>query len=331
MGKRKVIFSYDYELFFGVRSGTVRKTLIEPTSLLLDGMERCGAKGNFFVDCSMLTAMSRQGEALIEDYGLILNQLKDIVRRGHRIELHLHPHWEDAVYNGDGTWDFGNFSRYSLSAFSSEEVLDMFEKGTELLNGLASQVSPGYRVCAFRAGGWAVQPFANLAEAFFKTGITIDSSVARGLEYRDDYSAYDFTGAPDKSLFRFEGDVCREDRSGRFIEVPITTYSRCLAYRGVDFISRRISRKKLSVITDGTHCRPDLPPAVTPRTSKAMFTLSRISPLSVAAAFFLNNRKGEVSVFIDHPKDFTYSALDAMKYIMKHAESITYKDCLELV
>lgn len=235
------------------------------------------------------------------------------------------------MYNGDGTWDFGNFSRYSLSAFSSEEVLDMFEKGTELLNGLASQVSPGYRVCAFRAGGWAVQPFANLAEAFFKTGITIDSSVARGLEYRDNYSAYDFTGAPDKSLFRFEGDVCREDRSGRFIEVPITTYSRCLAYRGVDFISRRISRKKLSVITDGTHCRPDLSPAATPRTSKAMFTLSRISPLSVAAAFFLNNRKGEVSVFIDHPKDFTYSALDAMKYIMKHAESITYKDCLELV
>lgn len=71
MGKRKVIFSYDYELFFGVRSGTVRKTLIEPTSLLLDGMERCGAKGNFFVDCSMLTAMSRQGEALIEDYAYI--------------------------------------------------------------------------------------------------------------------------------------------------------------------------------------------------------------------------------------------------------------------
>lgn len=39
MKKKKVIFSYDYELFFGIMSGTVQKTLIEPTNLLLDCME----------------------------------------------------------------------------------------------------------------------------------------------------------------------------------------------------------------------------------------------------------------------------------------------------
>ena len=49
MKKKKVIFSYDYELFFGIMSGTVQKTLIEPTNLLLDCMESVSARGNFFM------------------------------------------------------------------------------------------------------------------------------------------------------------------------------------------------------------------------------------------------------------------------------------------
>ena len=50
MKKKKVIFSYDYELFFGIMSGTVQKTLIEPTNLLLDCMESVSARGNFFIE-----------------------------------------------------------------------------------------------------------------------------------------------------------------------------------------------------------------------------------------------------------------------------------------
>ena len=36
--KKRIILSYDYELFFGDRSGTVQKSLIEPTNQLLDAM-----------------------------------------------------------------------------------------------------------------------------------------------------------------------------------------------------------------------------------------------------------------------------------------------------
>lgn len=50
------------------------------------------------------------------DIQLIETQIKDIVRRGHRIELHLHPHWIDAQYNGDGTWNFQNYTHYALSS-----------------------------------------------------------------------------------------------------------------------------------------------------------------------------------------------------------------------
>ena len=41
MKKKKIILSYDYELFFGDKSGTVKKTLIEPTNLILEGELFC--------------------------------------------------------------------------------------------------------------------------------------------------------------------------------------------------------------------------------------------------------------------------------------------------
>jgi len=39
MFNKKVILSYDYELFFGDRSGTVQKSLMEATNLLLAKMD----------------------------------------------------------------------------------------------------------------------------------------------------------------------------------------------------------------------------------------------------------------------------------------------------
>lgn len=96
MKKKKVIFSYDYELFFGIMSGTVQKTLIEPTNLLLDCMESVSARGNFFIDYLMFECLEKlSDERAKSDLKLMKEQVKDMVRRGHRIELHLHPHWID--------------------------------------------------------------------------------------------------------------------------------------------------------------------------------------------------------------------------------------------
>ena len=114
--KKRIILSYDYELFFGDRSGTVQKSLIEPTNQLLDAMDSVGFKGNFFIDWQMIKYLSMEDDNRCkQDYDAIVNQLKDIVHRGHRIELHIHPHWVDAKYNGDGTWNFNEFEHYSLN------------------------------------------------------------------------------------------------------------------------------------------------------------------------------------------------------------------------
>ena len=101
MEKRNIILSFDYELFFGIYSGTVQKTLIEPTNILLDSMEKNGMKGNFFVDVFMFWAFEELSDSKIKsDLNLLKNQIYDIIRRGHRIELHLHPHCQHAVCTG---------------------------------------------------------------------------------------------------------------------------------------------------------------------------------------------------------------------------------------
>ena len=51
---RTIILSYDYEIFFGDKSGTIEKTLIVPTNFLLNKMDELEIKGNFFIDYLML-------------------------------------------------------------------------------------------------------------------------------------------------------------------------------------------------------------------------------------------------------------------------------------
>ena len=141
-------------------------------------MDSVGFQGNFFVDWQMLKYLKEVNtKKTIFDLNMIINQLKDIIERGHRIELHIHPHWIDAKYNGDGTWNFSDFQHYSLNRFTEEEIIDMFVEGTSLLTSIAHEVDLEYKIVAFRAGGWAVQPFSLLKKAFNKSGIKIDSSV----------------------------------------------------------------------------------------------------------------------------------------------------------
>lgn len=67
--RKKIILSFDYELFFGDKSGTVQKTLIEPTNALLDTMDKAGLKGTFFVDVMMLKYLKQVGaERTDSDY-----------------------------------------------------------------------------------------------------------------------------------------------------------------------------------------------------------------------------------------------------------------------
>lgn len=96
-----IIISFDYELFFGIKAGSVYNTLILPTNKMMDSLESIGAKGTYFVDYLMIKKLRDiDEEKARKDLLLIEKQLVDIVKRGHRVELHIHPHWLDAKYLG---------------------------------------------------------------------------------------------------------------------------------------------------------------------------------------------------------------------------------------
>jgi len=326
---KSIILSYDYELFFGLRSGTVKKSLIIPTNKLLDAMERHGQVGNFFVDFLMLKYLLKTNtDRSLSDYQLIEDQLKDIVKRGHRIELHIHPHWVDAVYNHDGTWDFSNFTHYSLNAFSENEIASFFIDGVNLLSHIAQSVNPNYKIVAFRGGGWTIQPFSKLRNAFIASGIQVDSSVSLGFHNKTPYFEYDFREVQTscKYLYRFFDDVTVEDKDGIFLEVPISSFYRGLFYKSFDRLFRD-THCSSGIISDGCHNRNDLPSS--PCNNRSMLMLSWRSPFTIKN--FVMKSQSPLLTLIDHPKDYCLSNDDCLKALSKITHSITYIDLLNTI
>ena len=282
---KKVILSFDYELFFGERSGTVDNSIIRPTELLLNKLDKINGKATFFVDYLMIKYLEAQPKTT-KEARKITTQLQEIVQQGHRIELHIHPHWIDACYN---------------------------------------------KVVAFRAGGWAVQPFSHLHKAFKKANIKIDSSVSCGFRYKGNDSFYDFTHVPDNPVYTFKDDVLVEDKDGEFVEFPISSYEYTFPMRIINSIHRYINPGLFRQTTDGTHSRISygtLPTKIRKNSSiLSRFTLSRLSPYVLLYA--LKKEKKELLVFLDHPKDFTYSALSFLTLLEGNVEFHLYTDFID--
>lgn len=328
--KKKVILSYDYELFFGVSSGTVQKTIIQPTNQLLDRMEKYNLRGNFFIDYLMMKYIKQQtDEQAQKDIEALENQMIDMVRRGHRIELHLHPHWIDAKYLGNGLWDFADYSHYSLSSLDNQIIMQMFTEGADYLNNLARQVDSQYKVCAFRAGGWAIQPFERLKAAFMATGIKIDSSCSYGISCLQENSFFDFRSMPNKSWFNFNNDVCHEVINGHFIEVPISSFRKNIIIIFIDKIYRLFTHY-FDKFSDGSHQRKGQSTLRKNRLDKicgvrTMLTFSSISTFALWWALCLGKQR-YIYCFIDHPKDVSRATMKGIDYIGSVCKSFLYVD-----
>lgn len=212
----KVFLTFDYELFFGEDPGTIEKCMLEPTNDLFRLAENMDVQYTFFVDVGFLVAADKYDQ-LNDEVSKVEGQIRDMIKRGHDVQLHIHPHWERAEYK-DGKWEMNVKGAYRLHDFGPEERKAIIRKYKKRIEELI-----GRKVSVLRAGGWCIQPFSDLKGALKEEGVIADTSVIRGDFMLTDEYALDFREAPEKDEYRFEDDVCVEDPNGSFTEYPITS------------------------------------------------------------------------------------------------------------
>jgi hypothetical protein len=319
-----VFITLDYEIFFGENQGTIDKTLIYPTELLLKTTLNTSVKFTFFVDIGFLIKLDENKIAFPKldlEHQLVIKQIKKLVALGHDCQLHIHPHWEKAIFDGK-KWLF-DYNYYKLADFSDDEIKQIFEKYTQALQELTQKP-----IHSFRAGGWCLQPFNRLKKAFTENHINIDSSVFIGGKHMDAPYAYDYTNTPSKAFWRFSSNECESDEQGAFIELPISSniYSPLFFWRL--FLLGNLFPSKHKPIGNGK-------PMPSSLTRKKLLTQKHLMSASIDGYFsskmnkIIQNNYGkgkDHTVFIGHPKALTlFSIQELTNFIQKNHQQYHFK------
>ena len=172
-----IYITLDYEIYFGEKHGTVEKCIIYPTDELTQIADKHQIKLVQFVDVGFVLKLDeyrKKFPVLDKDYNSIIEQLQRIGKNGHDIQLHIHPHWEDCFYDGK-KWII-NVERYKLTDFSAQEIEEIVARYKNALQQITDK-----NIFAYRAGGWCLQPFDKLKEAFYKNGTRVSNFYTRGM------------------------------------------------------------------------------------------------------------------------------------------------------
>lgn len=251
---KKILLTFDYELFFG-DSGSAENCILKPVDRLIEIFSQYEYRATFFVDTMYLLRLKSENQQTQQVYSQIERQLMKLVEMGHRIELHLHPHWIDAVYNKKSKkWIFPNYDNYCVSALPPETIEKICSDGVDLLNNIGRKIEKDYKVIAYRAGGWAIEPFCLIKKALLKNNISIDTSAAFGMKIETALYKIDFYNIPNKEYYKFKDSSLIEDKDGAFYEIPISTYRLNIIEKFKDILIKKIRGEvKHPMFGDGTY------------------------------------------------------------------------------
>lgn len=225
-GKRRLdlVFTLDYEIH-GNGQGDFYSWAYFPTSHMLDIFDLHGAKLTIMAEMGHYWAMKRYSQFFSSDIQLFESQLQDAVKRGHDVQLHLHPQWIDALFH-ESKWHL-DFSRTSIERLCNnyDEALYYLKKGREDLENLLIPIDPNYRCICFRAGYLQMQPSWNIIRALNDAGFVSDTSVQKGTVADDKLRRLDYSDAysNSKPWKASSQDICKRDDSGLIVEFPILT------------------------------------------------------------------------------------------------------------
>jgi hypothetical protein len=314
-----ILFTLDYELFFGGDSGTVENCMLRPTKKLLEVLDKQNVKATFFIDSGYLVRAKlekHKSDKLKKEYEEVLEQIKELDVEGHSIQLHIHPHWEDSHY--DGTKWIMNTSRYKLHDFSEKEIENIVYRYKKALTDIV-----GDKVFAHRAGGWCIQPFSKLYNTFKKHNIWLDSTVFENGKNDSKTHYFDFRNTPKKAEWSFGNDPLLEDRQGFFKELPITAYRLSPLFFWKLVFVKKFGNKEQQNFGDGKAAGGSifdkLRMLIRPTNSVVSLDGYKSSFLEKAFFKFSKNIENKYFVIIGHPKSMSKFSLKKLEeFIMKN-------------
>lgn len=224
--RRVICLTVDHEIF-GNGTGDVRRHVIDPTERMARACERFGVPLTLFFEVEEYLAFERDREALERAWGYdpageLRAQAVDLVRRGHDLQLHLHPEWVGARFDG-GRWVLRP-DRPTVDCLfeTGEEVSAYLGERKAVIDGFYEAAGSLRRVTAYRCGAFCAQPGRKLLRAMAEHGLVIESSAVRGLVRNDEHVHLNFAGIPaGRRHWRVSTDVAVEDTKGLVTEIPI--------------------------------------------------------------------------------------------------------------
>jgi len=176
----------------GNGTGDIEQIQFEPMRKLLRIYARAEIRTTFLPDVmQQLRFRQLEGEnpelkALADKWD---EHVTEAFRRGHDIQLHVHPQWCGATYES-GAWKLR--SDWSILNYEQSAAYEMLFESKQYLERLLRAANPTYKTIAFRAGALAVAPSNHLLGSLVKLGIELDVSLAAGLHFRTPDIQLDF-------------------------------------------------------------------------------------------------------------------------------------------
>jgi len=328
--EKTILFTFDYELFLGERSGNVLESVINPTQDIINTLEEFNIKAIFFVDTTWLIKLQELSElypACKNELQLISSQIINIVKSGHDVFPHLHPHWMDAVYNQEkDEFNLNNISKYRINQLSNNEREKLFDDSISILKKIIHPDLPSYEIIGFRAGGWSIQPFEDFKSSFQKHAIQYDFSVMPLVYQYTNAQQFDFSTSVRKSIYRFSDKVEQEDDNGEFIEITsdiiyIENWRKLIDKFYLKFLYK-VFRDSTHLKGIGVQSKEDKSNALSPfGINLTTSNYERVSIELLTRTKLWNYKKlirnNEFVQFVSHPKIITRHNIKMLKCLLK--------------
>jgi hypothetical protein len=192
-------FVDDWELS-GTGSGSVRELQLEPMRELVKIYNAHNVRGSFNAEVMQQLAF-RQFAGEHAELKVLADEwdaaVRETLAQGHDVQLHVHPQWTNAVYDG-GEWRLT--ADWSILNYEPEEAYRMMLACKEYLENLLRPVKPDYRSVSFRSGSWCIAPSPHMLNLLVRLGIVFDMSIVGGVRYETKNISLDYTSCEEDFL-----------------------------------------------------------------------------------------------------------------------------------